>query len=582
MADVVDEIKNRLGIVELVSQYVQLKQAGRNFKGLCPFHSEKSPSFVVSPEKQICHCFGCNKGGDIFSFVQEVEGVDFVEALKFLAEKTGVKLEKDTLRKNVEVKSEKAEYYRAHELACAFFQNELHHTNDGAKVLSYLEKRGVNKEIIQEFRLGFAPDAYDRLHTHLLEKGVSKKILIDSGFVTQKNIASDQIFDKFRSRLMFPIYDYLGNICGFGGRALAKDQMPKYLNSPENIIYNKSKTLYGFFQSKKFIKELDQVIVVEGYFDCLLPFQAGVKNIVATSGVALTTDHVKQLKRLTSKVVTCFDADNAGFDATNRAHQLLSSQGMDHRATADFGGKDPADFVTEHGEAFGDVIKQAKDYAAFYLDTILKKYSADSFDGRQSIMRDFLPILKQMNGTARDHYVRELAKYLKLEPTVLYDEVNNFALPTDHPARSNQSGADVRSDKKYGFIDLIVGLVLIEPRLMSLAIEKSVEKYLDGDVKDIYNQLLYQYNQQGGNIEQWNFGSESNVLYLYCQEKYQNFSLDNLRLEMNVLLEGLSTLQRESRLRDLRREIETAEKDGDKEKLMELLVEQQKLFSEKV
>jgi DNA primase len=266
MGDPVDEIKSRLSIEELVSSYVQLKKAGRSYKGLCPFHSEKTPSFVVSSEKQICHCFGCNKGGDIFTFIQEVEGISFPEALRLLADRVGVKIEENKSKSVSVSKKEKDEFYRAHDLAAEFFEKQLLSSRDGEKVLEYLYKRGLTNETIKEFRLGFAPDSYDSLYPFLLKKGINKDILIQSGLVSAKNLSSDDIYDKYRQRLIFPILDNLGKICGFGGRALKKDQMPKYLNSPENIIYNKSKLLYGLYHSQKAIKEFDKILLVEGYF----------------------------------------------------------------------------------------------------------------------------------------------------------------------------------------------------------------------------------------------------------------------------------------------------------------------------
>jgi len=311
MADIVEDIKSRLDIVSYISSYVQLKKTGRNFKGVCPFHSEKTPSFIVSPEKQIWHCFGCSKGGDLFAFVKEADGVSFVEAIQILADKAGLKVEKLSKFEKKEDKSEKDDYFHAHELACEFFEKKLYDTKDGEKVLKYLKNRGLKDETIKDFRLGFAPDEYELLYTYLLKKGIKKEIMVKSGFASSKGIGDDKIFDKYRARLMIPIFDYMGRICGFGGRALKEDQMPKYLNSPDNIVYNKSRLLYGLSNAKKYIKENDGVVLVEGYFDMILPYQAGVKNIVATSGTALTQDQVRLIKRLTQNVTTCFDTDSA-------------------------------------------------------------------------------------------------------------------------------------------------------------------------------------------------------------------------------------------------------------------------------
>ncbi|MFC1616558.1 DNA primase, partial [Patescibacteria group bacterium] len=497
MADVVDEIKGRLGIVDLVSQYVQLKKAGRNFKGLCPFHSEKTPSFVVSPEKQICHCFGCNNGGDIFTFIQEVEGITFVEAIQVLADKVGVKVEKRHMKSGGAKKTEKDEFFKAHELACAFYEEKLFHSKAGEKVLNYLQGRGLKEETIREFRLGFAPDDYNVLHNYLLKKGVRKDILIKSGFVTSKNLASDSIYDKFRARLMFPIFDYLGRICGFGGRALKKEQMPKYLNSPENLIYNKSNILYGLSHAKQSVKEENHLILVEGYFDVILPYQEGIKNIAATSGTALTVLQVTKIKRISSSVLTCFDADDAGFEATKRAYVLLNEKDITVRTTADFQGKDPADFVKEDPEAFKIKLKDADDFIKFYMNELIKRHDISRFQGRKKILSELLPLYKKMSAATKDYYVRDLAQKLNVPERTLYDEIDTFILPDNHPAKLDSEfipEQNLDSISKLRIDQLIIAIFLYKSQIFKNFVEKINEKYFKDDVNTIYKELTNQYN----------------------------------------------------------------------------------------
>jgi len=584
MSDNVAEIKNRLNIVDVVSSYVQLKKMGHNYKGLCPFHSEKTPSFVVSEDKQICHCFGCGKGGDIFSFVQEVEGVSFSEAMVVLADRAGIKLEKTAF--SAKRKGEKDEYFRAHDLACEFFEEKLFHTNDGKKVLDYLHKRGVKDATIKEFRVGYSPDSYDELHTFLLNKGVSKKVLVKSGFVSSKGIADDKIYDKFRSRLMFPIFDYIGRICGFGGRALKDGQMPKYLNSPENIIYSKSKVLYGLFQAKPFIKSEDKVFFVEGYFDVILPFQEGIKNVVASSGTALSEDQVRIVKRLTGNVSTCFDSDKAGFEATKRAYSLFLRSGVSTKAIY-LPEKDPADVVVNEGrEELLKYFSSDKDFVLFYTDKLVSENDISSLDGRRVVLKVLLPMYKRISPSDRDVYVRHLANSLNVSERSLYDELNILQLPIDHPAKSDKK-ADLHVEK-MGYMDILFSLILAYPSFFSHLVENDIsEKYFTGLFKTIYKELLHQYNSARSKFKSWDesrfseeVGKKAVVLKLYADDKYMDFAEDVMKNEFKTVYDKLVYDYKKALLTDLQKRIEDAEKVSDDEVLKSLLKDYQTLISQ--
>ncbi|MFA6305962.1 MAG: DNA primase [Candidatus Gracilibacteria bacterium] len=592
MGDIVSDIKDRLDIGDVVSQYVQLKRAGHNFKGLCPFHSEKTPSFVVSPEKQICHCFGCNKGGDIFGFIQEVEGVTFAEAIKILADRAGLKIESFDKVLKKEGKTEKDEYFAAHELACEFFEKQLHSTNEGKKVLEYMYSRGVKDETINEFRIGFSPDSYDALYPELLKRGVKKDVLVKSGFVSVKNISSDQIFDKFRMRLMFPIFDSFGRICGFGGRALKADQMPKYLNSPEDIIYSKSKVLYGFSHAKKYIKEANSVVFVEGYFDVIMPYQEGVKNIVATSGTALTKEQAKMMRRITPNAVTSFDTDSAGFEATRRAFEILQNEGFNIKTVFAFDKKDPADFVKENGgNAFKEAVIGAKDFISFYMDRLIKDFDVGTFDGRKNVMNLLMPFYKVMMPTDRDFYVKELAGKISMGEKILYDEIDSYKLPKDHPARQsfqdNSSGGSSVKKFEISISGIIVGIVLGYYRLFPEISAVLSEDDFDGDFKNIYKECLNQYNSSRTHEGKWDFGSEVlgslkasvDVYVLYVEDKYQDFSDEAVALEVKKLVDNMRRSAKNNTLREIQLKMKEAEKSGDKALLLKLLQEQQILLS---
>jgi len=584
MGDIVNDIKTRLDIVQVISQYVQLKKAGRNYKGLSPFNSEKTPSFVVSPEKQIFHCFSSGKGGDIFTFIQEFEGVSFPEALQILADQSGIKISNIDKFYKKEAKSEKDEYYKAHDLACEFFEKQLWDSKEGEKVLEYLHKRGVTDETIKSFRVGFSPDEYDALYPILNKKGIAKKVILNSGLAASKGIGGDQIYDKFRSRLMFPIIDYMGRICGFGGRALKKDQDPKYLNSPENPIYNKSKVLYGLYEAKQSIKEKDQVVFVEGYFDVIMPHQDGVKNVVATSGTALSSDQIRLIKRLTSNVVTCFDSDSAGFEATKRGYFLFNEQGITVKTLSGLGVKDPADFVKERPGEFAGIVAKATDFLGFYIDKLVTENDISGFEGRNNVLKEVLPVIKVMSPAMKDFYVREFASKLKLNERAFYDEINSFALPKDHPAKE-ESGANQYANK-ITTEEIILALALKYPNLYKEIGGVIDENCFKETEKTIYKGLANQYNSLRMDLNEWDFSDFSaevkekiDVLCLYAEDNYDEFGHEILELEIAKLTGKLTKERRKKQLADVEESILKAEKDGDKEKLMKFLKDQQELIS---
>lgn len=584
MADVIDDIKSRLGIEEVVSQYVQLKKAGRNLKGLCPFHGEKTPSFVVSPEKQICHCFGCNKGGDIFAFIQEVEGVTFVESMQILADRAGIKIDADKLEKKAP-KSEKDLYFKANDLACDFFEQQLYGTNDGKKVLEYLYRRGLKDETIKEFRIGFAPDKYDELYPLLIKKGISKDILIKSGLVSAKNLASDSIYDKYRARLMFPIFDHVGRVCGFGGRALKHDQAPKYLNSPENLIYNKSKVLYGLYQSKNFIKEKNQIVLVEGYFDVVLPYQAGIKNIVATSGTALSNQQIRIVKRLTDNVVTSFDTDNAGVEATKRAYLLFQAEDILVKILTGIDKKDPADFVLEHGSKFQELVDKAGDFISFMIEKLIKDHDVKTLGGRREVVKYLLPYYYGMSPTTRDFCVKELAQRLSMNEKSLYEEIENYKLPSDHPVRMTEESLPGQISKLTAE-ELVFALIMEYPALFVKAKDFIIVDGFPDWMKNVYNDLFEQYNSARENFRTWNFDfgilpqnkEKIGVLRLYAEELYSQFSEEALAIELEKLIDRFKKDRRVKKLNEIQVSIVEAEKADQKDKLKELLVEQHKLL----
>ncbi len=588
MADLIEDIKARLDVFTLISQYLQLKKTGRSYKALSPFKNEKTPSFVVSPEKQIWHDFSTGKGGDIFTFIQEYENVDFSEALKILTEKAGLdpSLYKSSKKFISFNKNEKDELFRAHTLAMDFFHNNLFKGSDGANVLEYLRKRGVNDETIKIFKIGFARDSYDDLTNYLISKGFSKKLLLKAGLVSSKSLNAENVFDKFRFRLVFPIFDYLGRVCAFGGRSLSDHQNPKYLNSPESLIYNKSKILYGLSFAKNEIKALDSVVLVEGYFDVVLPYQEGIKNIVASSGTALTSDQVKLLSRFTKNIITAFDFDEAGFNATVRSFEIIETQKMNMLCVQEMNGKDPADFALNDPERFKKVLKNANPFFDFLIEKYSEKYTLATFESKKNIFEEIKPYLKNSSPMIKDHYIRKLSLLLGFDEQTLYDEVESFNFIKPFSSVQNLEDRSPKSLKNYSNEEVLFALILEFPVLFANIFEKIDEKCFSEDFKSVYNLLISQYNANR-NLDKWDFSdieaenlkNRLSVLALYGEERYGNFSLEILKDEVKIVLNNLIKDFQKTRLKEIQKEIANAEANNDTKSLIDLLKEQNNILS---
>jgi DNA primase len=392
----IDEIKSRIDIQELIAEYVDLKRAGSNFKGLCPFHSEKTPSFIVNPARQIFHCFGCNKGGDIFSFMMDYENMTFSEALENLAARAGVKIEKSA--GNDPNRGIKDGLYAINSEASRFFSKNLQGSN---QALSYLKNRGITDESISQFSIGFAGPERDELMRLLRSAGFSENLMKTSGLVY---FGDSGAHDFFRERIMFPIFDLKGKIIAFGGRTLSSSKdVPKFLNSPENPLFKKSETCYALNLARNSIAQKGYSIIVEGYFDAIICHQYGFINTAAPMGTALTANHLRRLKKITSKTVLTFDADNAGIAAARRAVELVYAEGMISKIALLDKGDDPDSFLRKHGaDDFRKLIGRAISPVQFFLSKTGKNKVAE--------LRHFLAMLSACPDILlRDDTLRELS-----------------------------------------------------------------------------------------------------------------------------------------------------------------------------
>lgn len=417
----IEEIKVRLDVVETLQGYIKVLRAGANYKAVCPFHGEKTPSFFISPARQIWHCFGCGRGGDIFKFVMEIEGLDFPEALRMLAQKAGVVLK----REDPAIRSEKNRLYDVCEEASLIFEHTLANT---PVVKNYLKKRGVDDNVIKEFRIGFAPQNWDFLLRSLAAKRYGNGEVERAGLAVKSDDRSSW-YDRFRGRIMFPITDANSRVIGFGGRIFETGTNPKkdeakYVNTPTTTIYDKSTVLYGFDRAKQDIRSKNQVVVVEGYMDCIMSHKAGVKNTIAVSGTALTPQQLKILRRLCDTMVSSFDTDAAGDSATKRSLALASQFEFERKIAAIPSGKDPADAVLENPQSWLAAVADAKPVVEFFFEKVFREKNPNRVNGKKEISSVLLPLIVEIsNEIEKDHWVGELAKRLEVSEDSIRKEL---------------------------------------------------------------------------------------------------------------------------------------------------------------
>lgn len=409
---VITEVKQRLDMVELVSEYVTLQKAGRNFKGLCPFHSEKHASFFVFPEQQSWHCFGaCGTGGDIFSFIMKKEGVDFGQALRLLAQRGGITLSpREAPSKAEDEKKEKL--FQINEAAVEYYHHLLASTKAGEAARSYLARRKVMPETIKEFRLGYSPDTWETIKHYLLGKGYTEKELVEAGLIIEKEAGGS--YDRFRNKLMFPICDTRGQVTGFGARVL-DDSLPKYINSPQTPIFDKSSILYGIDKAKSAIRKKNLVIIVEGYMDVLTAHQHGWQNVVGSMGTSLTEKQVEGIKRLTSNITLALDADLAGEEATLRGRAILAYSNAEANVILLPAGKDPDEVIREDPARWQKLVEQAMPILDFAFQSVIGKVDINKAKDKSLALEKLLPLIHEIKDPDQEfHYVERLASALKI------------------------------------------------------------------------------------------------------------------------------------------------------------------------
>lgn len=459
--DVIDDIRSGNDIVDVVGEYVKLRRSGSSYVGLCPFHNEKTPSFHVHQDGQYYHCFGCGAGGNVIGFIMECENLSFADALKFLADRINYTLPEVSFSKNAQQKKElKQKLYDIHKIAARFYYDCLM-SSDGKNAVEYLDKRDVTLGARRKFGLGYSPIARGALYNRLKEKGFDDDTIIKSGLAYKRNDGT--FYDKFFNRLMFPIIDVYGNIIGFGGRILG-DGQPKYLNSPETDIFNKSRNLYNLNLAKQ--ARMRELILVEGYMDAIAIYQAGFKNVVASLGTAFNENHARVMKAYADSVILLFDSDEAGVKAVLRAIPVLTGAGLRVKVLQVTDAKDPDEFIKKFGAAaFGELLNNAKSHILFRAEQIQKKYNLDNLEERIDFSKDIARLMSEVSSSIEaDAYLKEVSRITNIDLSAIQSEINklNNGITVinniNNRRNTNKKGIDgarediiniVMSDKRY-------------------------------------------------------------------------------------------------------------------------------------
>lgn len=555
----VEQIKERLDIVEVIGGYVELHKAGRHFKGKSPFTSEKTPSFFVSPERGMYYCFSSQKGGDLFTFVQEMEGVDFRGALKILADKAGIELVPEDPKK----RDARDQQYALLEEATKFFFKAREALPE---VTKYVKDRGVTGETIHTWRIGYAPDEWRALRSYLRSKKFTDEEILKAGLIKQAD-GGKEPYDVFRDRVMFPIMDASGRVVAFSGRTLKKDDaVPKYVNSPETELFQKSEILYGYDKARQGIRHYDFSLIVEGQFDVVLCHQAGYQNAVAVSGTALTPQHVALLGRLSNRVVLALDADGAGVRAVKRSALLLLKKGMDVKVAHMVDGKDPADMIKNDPKMFKKVVGSAVHVIEFLLE-VLRGETKDDRTMKLRTREEILPLITAIpNQIDQEHFEGVVAESLGSSRETIHLEIRRMVEDQlKHSEESDilQNAPQRKSQMKNRKEDLIRYLTALTATISREdLLRASIEKELDSFVPTSERERLT---------------APSDAVYaemLFTSEKYvEEISERQLREEVTGRLTELAHIIARERLAALRERIRQAETDGDEETLARSLAE---------
>ena len=595
--DKVSEIKNTANIVEVVSEVVLLKKTGKNYVGLCPFHSEKTPSFTVSPEKQIFYCFGCAAGGNVFSFLMKHDGISFPDAAKILAGRYGIDIPTRTMSPEQKRRmSQRENLLAVNRQAMEFFRKQLLEAASGKRAMEYLKKRGINKEIFDNFNLGYAPQGWDNLLSFFIKKNISLDLVEKAGLIVPRKEKSG-FYDRFRDRLIFPIFDLNMQAIGFGGRVL-DDSIPKYLNSPETPVYNKSRSLYGLHLAKMKCRENERVYIVEGYFDLLALHQHGLQDSVATLGTSLTPEHVQILKGFVGKdgkIILVFDSDDAGIKAVQRSIGIFMRMEVNASIIVLPEGYDPDSYLFEFGyESFLDSDSRARSLMSFLIDSAVKKHGL-SIEGKIRIISEMKEPLSSINDNIkRSLYIKELAECINIDESAVLEKIrklsvrnrdkairptmpNNFLSLSQNKAAipDNVKGKAIQG--KWGRLERqIIAMMLQFPQILYEISERNILDLFENNALKSIGQVLLKHKD-------YSEIQVSDIINL-IEDKEQRNIVASLAIGEDIwnyeacigIITRFESIRKKNE-KKLLEEIKAAEKENDLELLSKLLKQRQKM-----
>ncbi len=573
-----EEIKQRLDLVEVIQGYAKLTQAGQNWKARCPFHNEKTASFMVSRDKGIWHCFGCGKGGDVFTFVQEIEGMEFTEALQFLAAKAGVVIQREDPKR----RSRRERLFDIMAFSVKVYHRLLleHEKAEGAR--QYLRQRGVSDDMIETFQIGYAPESWEGVSTFLQSRKFTDEEIFLAGLTVKRERGSGY-YDRFRHRIMFPIADHLGRYVGFGGRALEATQTPKYVNTPQTELYNKSAILFALNRAKTAIKDQQLAVVVEGYMDALASHQAGVTNVVAASGTALTRDQVRLLKRYTENIALGFDTDLAGETASMRGIEMAWEEGMNVRVIVQPFGKDPDELIKKDPAAWTSAITAAQPIMEYAFARAEKNFDATTVEGKKKTAKFLLPLIGRLkDAIEQTHYLQQLARRLAVSEDILRSRLPHPAGQSQRPSPPQKTVATAPpKDRAQRVAEQLLAIALQHPEHLEYLIDHLEPDYLaPTTLLGLYKALLTHYTEKH-HLDQQEFlqllgredpelAKQANVIFLLGTS---DLLPQEERLRKQEVLDGLAVLRRmhiQRKLHDLQRQLAVAEERNDASEVQRL------------
>lgn len=560
----IEEIKSKLDIVEVIGGYIKLKKAGANYRALCPFHSEKTPSFFVSPARQMWHCFGCGQGHSIFDFVMRIEGVEFGDALRMLAQRAGVQLK--PIRP--EIRTKRQRLYEICELATKFFERQLGSTAKGKKAKEYLLKRQIKEESIRKWRLGWAPDTWQGLMNFLVSRGYKKEEIEKTGLAIKNE--KEKYYDRFRARIMFPVFNFNSQVVGFGGRILQKNEKAaKYLNTPNTLLYDKSRVLYGLDKAKVEIRKKDFCILAEGYVDVILGHQSEIPNMVATSGTALSPYQLAILKRYSDNLFLAFDMDFAGDKATKRGIDMAQSRGFNLKVVKLPESEDPADVLSKDPKKFKKLVNDSLSILEFYFQNAFSEFDEKSPEGKREISKVLLPVIKRiLNKIEQSHWIQQLAKRLNVAEKTIVEELRKSKVKTasyDLEISVLEAPNPVlQKTRKHLLEERLMSLILKQPQNLDI-IDKEVISCLSSRSKEIINNFGDQKNLSPK--------AQSFISYLALKADIEKIEKEKIVPEIEFCLKEIKCLEVKNRLNEISLTLKRAEEKKDVEKIKELTEE---------